>query len=49
MDYAVTLKFDKETENTIQNFIDEVAEKTGCDYMKQINIPPHVTVLCSCK
>lgn len=44
MDYAVTLKFDKETEKTIQNLIDEVAEKTGCDYMKQINIPPHVTV-----
>lgn len=30
MDYAVTLKFDKETEKTIQNLIDEVAEKTGC-------------------
>lgn len=44
MDYAVTLKFDKETEKTIQNLIDEVAKKTGCDYMKQINIPPHVTV-----
>ncbi len=44
MDYAVTLEFDKETANKIQALIDEVAEKTGCDYMKQSKIPPHVTV-----
>lgn len=44
MDYAVTLEFDEETEKVIQTLIDEVAKKTGCDYMKQINIPPHVTV-----
>ena len=34
-DYAVTLEFDKETENKIQEMIDEVARVTGCDYMKQ--------------
>lgn len=44
MHYAVTLEFDKETENKIQQMIDEVAEKTGCDHMKQYRIPPHVTV-----
>ncbi|MBP3568198.1 MAG: 2'-5' RNA ligase family protein [Lachnospiraceae bacterium] len=44
MDYAVTLEFDKETENKIQEMIDEVAKVTGCDYMKQSKIPPHVTV-----
>lgn len=44
MDYAVTLEFDKETENRIQELIDEVAKVTGCDYMKQSKIPPHVTV-----
>jgi hypothetical protein len=44
IDYAVTLEFDEETENKIQELIDEVAKKTGCDYMKQSNIPPHVTV-----
>ncbi len=44
MDYAITLEFDKETENKIQEMIDEVAKVTGCDYMKQSKIPPHVTV-----
>ena len=43
-DYAVTLEFDKETENKIQEMIDEVARVTGCDYMKQSKIPPHITV-----
>ena len=28
----------------IQEMIDEVARVTGCDYMKQSKIPPHVTV-----
>jgi len=44
IDYAVTLEFDRETENKIQELIDEVAKVTGCDYMKQSKIPPHVTV-----
>ena len=44
IDYAVTLEFDKETENKIQEMIDEVARATRCDYMKQSKIPPHVTV-----
>ena len=44
MDYAVTLEFDRETVNKIQELIDEVAKVTGCDYMKQSKIPPHVTV-----
>ena len=44
IDYAVTLEFDKETENKFQEMIDEVARVTGCNYMKQSKIPPHVTV-----
>lgn len=44
IDYAVTLEFDKDTKNKIQELIDEVAKVTGCDYMKQSKIPPHVTV-----
>ena len=36
MFYAVTLEFDKETQNKIQRLIDEVSEKTGCDYMKPL-------------
>lgn len=44
MDYAVVLYFDKESETKMQAMIDKVAEKTGCDYMKRVGIPPHVTV-----
>ena len=44
IDYAVTLEFDRETRDKIQEMIDEVAKVTGCDYMKQSKIPPHVTV-----
>lgn len=44
MDYAITLEFDKETNFRIQELIDEVAKTTGCDYMKQSKIPPHITV-----
>ena len=44
MFYAVTLEFDKESHNKIQEMIDEVSLATGCDYMKRSKIPPHVTV-----
>lgn len=44
VDYAITLEFDQDTHNKIQEMIDEVAEVTGCDYMKKSEIPPHVTV-----
>ena len=44
MDYAVTLEFDNETQNKIQEMIDEVARVTGCVHMKQSKIPPHITV-----
>lgn len=42
--YAVVLYFDKDSETKMQSLIDKVAEKTGCDYMKRVGIPPHVTV-----
>lgn len=44
MDYAGVLYFDKESEIKMQAMIDKVAEETGCDYMKRVGIPPHVTV-----
>lgn len=44
MHYAVTLEFDKESEQKIQEMIDEVALVTGCDHMKRSKIPPHITV-----
>ncbi len=46
MYFAVTLEFDKESENKMQEMIDEVARVTGSDRMKQENVPPHVTVCC---
>ncbi len=46
MYFAVTLEFDKESQNKIQEMIDEVARVTECDRMKQENVPPHVTVCC---
>ena len=44
LDYAVTLEFDKESEDKIQKIMDEVVRVTGCDYMKKAGIPPHVTL-----
>ena len=44
LDYAVTLEFDKETESKIYEMMKLVASKTGCDYMLQYKVPPHVTV-----
>ena len=35
LDYAVTLEFDKESEDKIQKIMDEVVSVTGCDYMKK--------------
>lgn len=46
MYFAVTLEFDKQSETMMQEMIDEVARVTGCDFMKQQNVPPHVTVCC---
>ena len=46
MYFAVTLEFDQESQNKMQEMIDEVARVTGCDLMKQQNVPPHVTVCC---
>lgn len=46
MYYAVTLEFDKESQNKMQEMIDEIARVTGCDRMKREGVPPHVTVSC---
>ena len=46
MYFAVTLEFDQESQSKMQEMIDEVARVTGCDRMKQENVPPHVTVCC---
>ena len=46
MYYAVTLEFDKVSQQKMQEMIDEIAKTTGCDLMKQQGVPPHVTVCC---
>lgn len=43
-DYAITLEFDKDTENKIRAMMDEVAAATGCTFMLDAGVPPHVTV-----
>ena len=44
LDYAITLEFDKDTENKIRAMMDEVAAATGCTFMLDAGVPPHVTV-----
>ena len=46
MYYAVTLEFDKESQQKMQEMIDEIARITECDRMKREGVPPHVTVCC---
>lgn len=43
-DYAITIEFDRDTEKTIRGMMEEVAAATGCRYMLDAGIPPHVTV-----
>ncbi len=44
MDYAVILYFDEESQTMMQHMIDRIADETGCDYMNQEKIPPHITI-----
>ncbi len=42
--YLVSLYFDEKTEQKIQSFIHQVADKTGNTFMTDGNVPPHITV-----
>ena len=42
--YLVSLYFDEKTEEKIQSFINQVAEKTGNTFMVDGKVPPHMTV-----
>lgn len=42
--YLISAYFDNESEKIIQKHIDAIAAKTGCSYIKDNNIPPHITL-----
>lgn len=42
--YLVSLYFDEKTNKKIQQYINQVAEKTGNRFMIDGNVPPHITV-----
>ena len=42
--YLVSLYFDEKTEQKIQLFINQVADKTGNTFMTDGKVPPHITV-----
>ena len=42
--YLVSLYFDDKSESKIQGLINEVAEKSGNNFMIDNNVPPHITI-----
>lgn len=42
--YLISLYFDEKTNKRIQQYIDQVAKKTGNSFMPDGNVPPHITI-----
>lgn len=42
--YLVSIYFDEKTNQKIQRYIKQVAEKTGNTFMLKENVPPHITI-----
>jgi len=42
--YLVSIYFDEKTNKIIQNYINQVAEKTGNSFMLDGRVPPHITI-----
>lgn len=42
--YLISAYFDDETNNRIQQYINQVAKKTGNTYMLDGKVPPHITI-----
>ena len=42
--YLVSIYFDDQTNQRIQQYINQVAERTGNHFMLEGNVPPHITV-----
>lgn len=44
MMYLISLYFDEKTNRRIQQYIDQIARKTGNTFMHDGDIPPHITI-----
>jgi len=42
--YLISVYFDEQTDRTIRNYINKVAEETGNYFMRDNQVPPHITV-----
>ena len=42
--YLISIYFDKQTNKTLQRYIDKIAEKTGNYFMIENRVPPHMTI-----
>lgn len=42
--YLISAYFDDETNKRIQQYIDQVAKRTGNTYMQDSHVPPHITI-----
>lgn len=42
--YLISAYFDDETNNRIQRYINQIAEKTGNTFMTDNHVPPHITI-----
>lgn len=42
--YLVSIYFDEKTDKIIQNYINQVAKKTGNTFMLDGEVPPHITI-----
>ena len=42
--YLISIYFDKQTNKTLQWYIDKIAEKTNNHFMIENHVPPHMTI-----
>lgn len=42
--YLISIYFDRQTNQTFQRYIDQIAEKTGNTFMTEHKVPPHMTI-----
>ena len=42
--YLISVYFDEKANKILQRYIDNIAAKTGNTFMKEHNVPPHMTI-----
>lgn len=42
--YLISIYFDRQTNQTLQRYINQIAEKTGNTFMIEHKVPPHMTI-----